>query len=140
MIVTCPECNEQVSADDPAQWLDTIGQGDDSVFIPAECTSCNLEFWTQVPLSTHTIAEVPEERERFGIPGPNQPVPEQIPPLEHGVLVVIDNRGHRFHGREGKIVAKKHAHYRVSLRIPHEQGFRDILLWVPAHWVKEKHV
>jgi len=50
-----------------------------------------------------------------------------IPPMEEGTRVYVNNDRHPYFLSFGVVAARDHVHYRVK--------FGDKLIWVPEHWV-----
>jgi len=56
-------------------------------------------------------------------------IKEQIPLLNIGTVIIVDNKEHPLHNQIGIIKSKKHKHYRVELD--------NQLIWMPQHWIKQ---
>ena len=109
----CPKCGaEQEGYND--NWHEFVG-------FPLICQKCEKMFW--VKMRNEALVIVPTT------------MPVEIPPLEVGTRVYLDNREHEFHLSPGIVVDKDHIHYRVKISY-YSGETRHTVLWVPQHWVK----
>lgn len=123
LTATCPNCEADCEPEELGKWADTAqdAHGSGAAYVPLMC-ACGQVFWVTVAIDKMVLVDgVPEHHS------------EIIPGLPDGLVVGIDNREHPLHGRSGRIVGRKHLHYRIDI-----DGTK---LWVPYHLIKvsEQH-